>query len=521
LHRLEEHSAQPETSSVRPLLCGPLAGAEFAGYRIESVLGQGGMGAVYLATHVRLGRRAALKLLLPVHALDDAFRERFVRESQIAASLDHPNVVPVYDADEEQGVLYIAMRYVEGEDLGSLLRREGRLTPERALPLIAQAASALDAAHASGLVHRDVKPANILIGAPGEHVYLTDFGVAKQATAQSLTRTGSFIGTVDYCAPEQIEGRYVDGRADVYALGCVLFECLTGRPPFAKDSEVAVLHGHLLEPPPALATLRPDLSHLDPVLAKALAKRADERYPVCSALIHALREATTRPRPARLATTRERPAAALPGTVPRAPELRPRRWRLRWLLAVGATVALTTGAAALTLLRSGDDPPVRRSHRPILATPPPPAAVANDVSLRQSSRRLTVTISFEGGAVRAGSLVRRDTAIEDGTARVELSQPRISTEVAVRKLGRVTLHLRSAKGRLIVAVTARPKAFESVEARRLPGGKSVRLVLTKAFAPARPSQPDSKPHPTAPVETTPAPNVPAPTSPATPTPQIG
>src|SRR5213594_2336037 len=223
-------------------------GRELGGYRILEPLGRGGTSVVYRAEHVRLGRAAALKLLTA--ALGEAdFRERFLRESKLAASLDHPGIVPVYDAGEEDGLLYIAMACVDGSDLKTLLVREGRLLPRRALRIVGQIASALDAAHARGLVHRDVKPANILVG-PDDRAYLSDFGVVKELASNGTTRTGSFVGTIEYSAPEQIEGGEVDARTDVYALACVFYECLTGTPPFHRQTEVAVLNAHLHSDPP-------------------------------------------------------------------------------------------------------------------------------------------------------------------------------------------------------------------------------------------------------------------------------
>jgi serine/threonine-protein kinase len=316
-------------------------GDELAGYRIESLLGRGGMGAVYLATHLRLGRRAALKVLLPEYAEDEDFRERFIRESQCAASLEHPSIIPIYDADEERGVLYIAMRYVEGEDLKGLLERKGVLG-DRALAVIEQVASALDAAHAAGLVHRDVKPANILIGDPGMRVYLTDFGVAKQVTAPGLTRAGSFVGTVDYCAPEQIEGKEVDARTDVYALGCVLFHCLAGRPPYTRETEMAVMHAHRAEPPPAPSTLGRGLPQaLDGVIATAMAKPRDLRYATCTALAHALREALRGSAEPTMAATPAPPAAttvAARAHAAAAPPPERNRWLVVALAALGIVV---------------------------------------------------------------------------------------------------------------------------------------------------------------------------------------
>jgi DNA-binding beta-propeller fold protein YncE/tRNA A-37 threonylcarbamoyl transferase component Bud32 len=262
-------------------------GAELLGYRVEALLGRGGMSVVYRAEDLRLKRKVALKLLAPELAEDERFRERFLRESELAASLDHPHIVPIYDAGEVEGQLYIAMRYVEGTDLKSLLRREGPLEPKRALALLADLADALDAAHQRGLVHRDVKPSNALLDS-AEHVYLADFGLTKSASDRSaLTVTGRIIGTVDYAAPEQIEGKPVDGRADVYSLGCLLYECLSGEVPFLRDSELAVLWAHVNEPPPKLAAY----PALDPVIARALAKNPAERYATCAELVEAARQA--------------------------------------------------------------------------------------------------------------------------------------------------------------------------------------------------------------------------------------
>jgi serine/threonine protein kinase len=237
----------------------PGVGEAFGGYTIESSLGRGGMGAVYLATHARLARKVALKVIAPELAHDEEFRARFLRETQLAASLDHPNVIPIYDAGEVDGVLYLAMRYVAGPSLRTVLRQRGTLGAEQALAVARQIGGALDAAHAAGLVHRDVKPANVLLSEPDEHAFPCDFGLAKRKDSQGLTQTGSFLGTVDYAAPEQIEGRSVDGRADVYSLACVLFHCLAGRAPYVRDTEYAVLHAHVSEPAPPLSSARPDL----------------------------------------------------------------------------------------------------------------------------------------------------------------------------------------------------------------------------------------------------------------------
>jgi hypothetical protein len=259
------------------------AGDEFAGYRIERSLGRGGMGVLYLAIEPGLERRVALKLIAPEAAADDVFARRFAEESRIAASIEHPNVVPIYAAGEEGGIPFIAMRYVSGSDLGRRLSREGRLEPAVAAGLIAQVGNGLDAIHAAGLVHRDVKPANVLLagGDGDDHAYLTDFGVARNvATESGLTQTGRFVGTLDYVAPEQISGGAVDARADVYALGCLLFKLLTGAVPYPRDGEAARLYAHLNDPPPAPslhATAVP--MALDDVAIRAMSKAPEERYP--------------------------------------------------------------------------------------------------------------------------------------------------------------------------------------------------------------------------------------------------
>jgi streptogramin lyase/predicted Ser/Thr protein kinase len=255
-------------------------GSTFAGHRIEEVAGRGGMGVVYRATQLALDRTVALKVIAPGLIEDDGMRKRFVRESKVAASIDHPNVIPIYYAGEEDGVAYIAMRYVPGDDLRSLVRRERKLEPRRAARLIAQVAAALDAAHAAGLVHRDVKPANVLLG-PDEHVYLTDFGLTKHALSiGGATKPGHWVGTLDYVAPEQIRGERVDARADIYALGCVLYYALTGHVPYERESDEARLWAHLSEDPPKPSERETRLSpELDEVVARALAKQPDDRFP--------------------------------------------------------------------------------------------------------------------------------------------------------------------------------------------------------------------------------------------------
>ena len=276
----------------------PLVGDEFAGYRLRSVLGRGGMSAVYQAENPRLGNVIALKILAPELAADDVFRTRFLEESRIAAAMNHPHVIPIHDMGSSGGLLYIAMRCVAGTDLRQMIAKRGPLPPDVAMFLLTQAARALDAAHRRGLVHRDVKPGNLLIergsedGEP-DHLYLADFGITKRAVSRSgLSSTGQFLGTVDYVAPEQIRGMAADGMADQYSLGCVLYECLTGRVPFEKDLDAAVIWAHVEEPPTRPTLLRPDLPPaVDGVFARVLAKQPGDRYENCRDFMAGARDA--------------------------------------------------------------------------------------------------------------------------------------------------------------------------------------------------------------------------------------
>ncbi|HEX6675038.1 MAG TPA: serine/threonine-protein kinase [Actinomycetes bacterium] len=301
----------------------PRIGTQLLGYRIEELVGRGGMGVVYRAEHLGLGRKVALKLLSPELAETQGYRQRFMRESRMAARLEHPNILPVYEAGEAEGLLYIAMRYVQGSDLAKVLEREGRLQPQRAIDLLDQVARAVDAAHRGGLVHRDVKPANILIApelGPGstEHCYLCDFGLLKHFdSSDDLTSTGQFVGTIPYVAPEQIEGQALDGRVDVYALGCVLFQCLTGSVPYDRDSDVAIIYAHLQDPPPSAVRLRPELPpEFDELVARALAKAPEDRFATAAELVAAARTAL-RPH------LRTQPWSFVPGTAAVAPAAGP------------------------------------------------------------------------------------------------------------------------------------------------------------------------------------------------------
>ncbi len=357
-------------------------GTEFAGCRIAGVAGRGGMGVVYSATELRLQRPVALKLIAAVHGSDAEFRERFERESLLAASIDHPNVIPVYGAGEQDGCPYLVMRLVRGTDLQALLSRSGRLETALAAKIVAQVAAALDAAHAAGLVHRDVKPANVLLD--NDHVYLTDFGLTRLAGADNnLTETGRWMGTVDFASPEQLLAARTDARSDVYALGCVLFATLTGEPPYARGTVPAAIYAHLHEPIPRVSD-RGGPAAFDRVVARALARKPDDRYPSAGDLGRAVMAAAAGERvteqertvatgsaapdpraptivlPAALAAPAaqgEPPtppvAVAAPGRAPAAPRARSRRRALGGLLAaslagLGVVVTLAIAGAGVT-----------------------------------------------------------------------------------------------------------------------------------------------------------------------------
>jgi serine/threonine protein kinase/ABC-type transport system substrate-binding protein len=342
-------------------------GTVVAGFRVGSPIGEGAMGTVYLAEDGS-GQRVALKLLSPELARDGRFRQRFLRESSVAARLEHPHIVPTFASGEEDAFLYLAMQYVDGSDLRELLRAEGRLDPQRALHLIGQVADALDAAHSAGLVHRDVKPGNILVAdePEGEHAYVCDFGLARHVSSvSSLTGERGFVGTIDYVPPEQIEGGSIDARADVYSLGCVLFECLTGERPFERDSELSVVFAHLNEPPPRLSQLRPELpQELDAVFETALAKSPDDRYSTCEELVAATR-------------------AALQGkTFVR------RKLRRRRLLIAAAALVVAAGVTVGGILAT-------RSGRTTAPSPPPISLRPNALNfISADSRRLVGNVAL-------------------------------------------------------------------------------------------------------------------------------
>jgi YVTN family beta-propeller protein len=342
-------------------------GDVFAGHRITGMAGRGGMGVVYRAVQLDLDRAVALKLIASQLAEDPSFRDRFVRESRLAAAIDHPNVIPIYYTGEYEGALYIAMRYVEGSDLRTMVRAAGRLEPDRAAHIVAQVASALDAAHERGIVHRDVKPANVLLGA-SDHAYLTDFGLTKRISSQTgSTRPGGWVGTLGFVAPEQIRGERVDARADVYALGCVLFHILAGGPPYQRDSDEATLWAHLHDDAPSLRASAPDAPPaLQAVIDRALAKEPDERFQSAGDLGRAALAAVGReaaPRRERVvargaAAPAEAETAASPDQAPTIlTEPAPRRGgrrRAAWVWALAALPVLALAAVAAVALTNGD-----------------------------------------------------------------------------------------------------------------------------------------------------------------------
>ena len=414
------------------------------------------MGVVYRATQVSLERPVALKVIAPELASSADFRERFKRESRLAASIEHQNVIPVYEAGEADEVLYLIMRYVEGTDLRALIDAEGALEPGRAARIVAQVAGALAAAHLRGLVHRDVKPANVLIdGHEGtDHAYLTDFGIAREVQATSgLTKTGMVVGTLDYIAPERIQDGGGDGRSDVYALGCVLYETLTGSVPFPRDSDVAKMYAHLSEPVPSPRDVRPELPDaLAGLVPKAMAKDPEERFATADELAAALtREAETGGRPApEAAALPTAPAvpptvAAAPETVPAEPPTAPAEppgpptaptapvlpegpsgpRRRAWALAGGgaALVAVAVGAA---LLLSGDDGGSNGEPPSQIVRDAVPAAELDPRALKP----VRVGRGADGVAVGAGAMWVANKE-RDQVVRLDPTGPRVTDTLEV------------------------------------------------------------------------------------------
>jgi streptogramin lyase len=374
-------------------------GADVLGYRTEAVIGRGGMGVVYRAQDVRLRRTVALKVMAPELARDERFRERFVRESELAMSLEHPNVVPIHDAGEADGRLYLVMRCVEGTDLRALLRAKGALAPERTLAIVRQVADALDAAHALGLVHRDVKPSNVLLDV-NEHVYLADFGLTRRLSEEGRQLGDSAsLGTPAYLAPEQIEGRLVDGRADVYALGCLLYECLTGEPPFSGSSRLAVAWAHLEEDPPSACERNLQLPQaIDPVVWKAMTKEPEDRYATCTELVVA--------------------AAAALGLRRRV------SWRRRALLLAATVMGLAALAAAFAARASDDaaSPPVLGPNKLIRVDP-----ATNSVAAIIDVGEFPSGVAIGGDSVWVYNLADRTVSEIDARTNEVVQTTRVST----------------------------------------------------------------------------------------------
>ncbi len=479
----------------------PQIGTDFGNYRLEELLSRGGMGVVYLAADVRMGRTVALKLIAAEFAENDAFRARFLHESRVAGAINHPNVIPVYDAGEHDGLLYIAMRYVEGTDLRGLLDTEAPLELARTVSIVSQAAAALAATHLRDLIHRDVKPANILLvprtSEDGvDHVYLSDFGLAKNLGSLSgPTRTGQFMGTVGYVAPEQIRGKGVERRTDVYALGCVLFECLTGMAPFPRQDDFATIMAHVNDAPPLVSQSRPDIPDaVETVVQRALAKAPEDRFADCDEMGVALRRSVgrsgTTPLPARqderaaargsvwfdadaekaasasdeaafgqtaaVGSTADTPVADRPGgeTTPPEPSAPPRPGtplsrRLRGvplgarallgLVVVGSLVAL-----AAVLLGGGDDGDGGDAGTQVAAPGPPPPATASGagtwrkVDGAPTARQQVATTVLKGRIWVVGGLVGTDTAT--ATARVASYDPAINSWITAPPLPRPLHH---------------------------------------------------------------------------------
>ena len=383
-------------------------GSQFAGFTIVELLGTGGMGEVYLARNPRLGRLDALKLLRPQFTTDSAGQARFLQEARVASALHHPNVVTIYDAGEADGRLYIDMQYVDGVDLRRVLEREGRLRAPRALAVLGQVAAALDAAHMMGMVHRDVKPENVLLsrpaGYPHEHAYLTDFGISKFVTdATPLTAAGDVIGTPAYLAPERLVGQG-DHRADIYSLGCVLYECLTGSPPFVAYSVPALFHAHGSAPRPKVSEANPSLPQtLDPVLAQALATDPSRRFQSCGDLMAAAQRAFA----SQAGTVVV--GAGLGSTTPEPdPAVRHRRGRLMAVLAALVVLAAAGGAGAIvlsggsskgspSLVIHSSTPPV--THGASTSVPPtsPPTTGPTNSATSSSGPNPTTPVVFNQG----------------------------------------------------------------------------------------------------------------------------
>lgn len=348
----------------------PSIGAVIGGMRLDSVAGAGGMGTVFKAFDLTLERTVALKVISANHASDQEFRERFRREARLAAALDHPHVVPVLRAGEDGGHLYLAMRFVEGTDLAHIMHRRGRLSDVDAVEIVGQVGSALDAAHSRGLVHRDVKPANVLVTDRGgrPYCYLTDFGITRDLSETGVTQTGMALGTVDYMSPEQATRRDYDGRADQYSLACVLFQLLAGQVPYSGQTPLARVHAHLQAPIPDVRAERPELSEaLADVVRRGMAKSPADRFRDCAELAAAARTALLQRGAGPAGGPALPPAGSGPALSPAAATPGPRHTRRTVVLGTGVVAAGLLGGGAYLRTRGSDAPPTRRTPTRVVA----------------------------------------------------------------------------------------------------------------------------------------------------------
>ena len=491
----------------KPLVQALSEGSLVAGYRVDSLLAHGGMGVLYRATQLSLDRPVALKVIKPELAEDGDFRARFILESQIAASIDHPNVIPIHEADEADGILFIAMRYVQGIDLARLIRRDGALEPSHAVRILSDVAAALDAAHARGLVHRDVKPANVLVtGSPdAEHVYLTDFGLVKRsASTGGLTKTGQWVGTLDYVAPEQLRGDPVDARADVYALGCLAYQALTGSVPYPRGEDVAKLWAHMHTPPPSLREPAPSTpAALDEAVMRAMAKQPDDRFATAGEFSRAAAAALDRrPGSTRAAGTPPVGEADAARTKPS-----PRSRVGRAALAAGGLVAVAV--LAVVLLSGGDggsereaNPAGRVVGHPIAVGSSPGQAVGGGgaIWVTNSDDATVSRIDPESNSVRGSPIRvgRRPVFLASGPGTIWVSNSehgtvtRIDTRsnraVATIDVGGAPLGIASGEGAIWVAdaqnneVVRIDPASNQVSPRRIPVGELPFAVAAGAGA---------------------------------------
>jgi DNA-binding beta-propeller fold protein YncE len=443
-------------------------GTVLGGCRVDAVVGKGGMGVVYRARQLDLDRDVALKVISPELVEDARTRARFLSEARAAGAVEHPNVVPVHGVGIAEGRAYLVMRYVAGEDLRALVRRDGPLGPAHAARVAAQLGDALDAIHHAGYVHRDVKPQNVMLDRAG-HVYLLDFGLAKHALATAgPTRSDQWVGTLDYVAPEQIRGEPADARADVYALGGVLYFMLTGQVPFERDGDEAKLWAHLVEEPPRPSAVQPDLpAALDAVVQRALAKDPDRRYPSAGDLGRAAQAATGGGGD----TSRER-VVARGAAAPRSqrrrsaattlPSPRPRRRRGRIAALAGLAAVAAAGLAAVTLLGGepdgdgdGDREPTPTATPAVTPIRPHVGAVIKGVGFRPRG------IAVAGGALWVISINQpRLTRIDTGTRRRRGVQPEIERGAASITADRGRVWVAMASKRTILGIDARSGAIE-------------------------------------------------------------